>query len=89
MRYVAKPREIIEAFRFGVDQAPDWFRDLVDQGDAVIHGIPEAPQYCEINVYDDGTWPIADYGDYVVRYPDGDVFPCKRELFEQIYEEYE
>lgn len=87
MKYIQKPT-VIEAFRFGIDQFPKWFIDAIDSGDVVLHGIPEAYQYCEIDVHDSGTWPTADYGDYVVRYVDGEIYPCKRELFEQCYEEY-
>ena len=88
MKYKPKTQEI-EAFRFGYDEMPRWFIDEISKADVIIHGISEAPQYCEINMHNWGAWAIADAGDYVVRYPDGYIAPIQYDRFIQLYEAVE
>lgn len=95
-RYRKKP-VVIEAFRMGPDPLPDWFLDLMRDNTAVIYptnGVEaekgpftERKVYCEINTLE-GTM-TGNYGDYIIRGVDGEVYPCKPEIFEQTYEKVE
>lgn len=76
-KFVKKPI-VIEAFQFGVDDIPDWFKakyitfdngDLTAcigtlEGDMLFHG-----------------------GDYVIKGVEGELYPCRKDIFEKTYEE--
>jgi hypothetical protein len=87
-KYRKKPVEI-EAFKFYVDGMPDWFMDKVSSNDVVLHncgygryGIDEA--YCEIKTLE-GVMR-ANGGDYIIRGVQGELYPCKPDIFEMTYE---
>ena len=82
MKYRKKP-VIIEAFQFGVDDMPNWF--LSDE--RVVWGNKEAekPLFCIIKTL--SGLVTGDYGDYVIKGIDGEVYICKAEAFLMSYEE--
>ena len=89
--YRKKP-VVIEAFRFYIDPMPDWFMDKVSTNEVTLHkcnhnqyGIKEA--YCEIKTL--GVIMIANGGDYIVRGVQGEIYPCKPDIFESTYEKLE
>ena len=91
MKYRKKP-VVIEAFRFYIDPMPDWFMDKVSTNEVTLHkynhnqyGIKEA--YCEIKTL--GVIMIANSGDYIVRGVQGEIYPCKPDIFESTYEKLE
>lgn len=80
MKYKKKP-VTVEAVRFKIDKdLPDWFMDKVTD--------------CTITLYETGSCSIktlegtmiADYGDYIIRGIQGEVYPCKPDIFEKTYE---
>lgn len=81
MKYRKKP-VVIEAFRFQIDKSmPDWFNEKRITN--------------EIITYDDGTCDIktlegtmkANKGDYIIQGVNGEIYPCKPDIFEKTYEE--
>ena len=82
MKYRKKP-VIIEAFRFGVDDMPNWF--LSDE--RVVWGNKEAekPLFCIIKTL--SGLVTGDYGDYVIKGIDEEIYVCKAEAFLMSYEE--
>ena len=81
MKYRKKPI-VIEAFRFMIDAAaPDWFMDRVSDNIIITH--PDGT--CDINTLE-GTMR-ADKGDYIILGVNGEVYPCKPDIFEKTYEE--
>jgi hypothetical protein len=88
MEYRKKP-VVIEAFKFYVDGMPDWFMDKVSSNDVILrncnynrYDITEA--YCEIKTLE-GTM-IGSGGDYIIKGVQGEIDPCKPDIFEQTYE---
>ena len=92
-RYRKKP-VIVNAFRVGLDPIPDWFMDKVTRKEATIVPASEAEAqkgpfeqkvvYFEIDTLE-GVM-IGNYGDYIIQGVEGEVYPCKPDIFEQTYE---
>lgn len=89
MKYRKLPLEI-EAFKFYVDSMPDWFYEKVEKNDIILrncnhkkYGIDVA--YCEIKTLE-GTM-VAFGGDYIIKGIKGEIYPCRADIFEKIYEE--
>lgn len=83
MKYRKKP-VVIEAFRFQIDETmPDWFNEKRIKN--------------EIVTYEDGTCEIktleglmkSDKGDFIIQGVNGEVYPCKPDIFEKTYEKVE
>lgn len=76
---------IIDAFQFGVDRHPDWFDEAVRKDIVLLHK----------NMYGnvlrasirtlEGIMTIQ-VGDYVIKGVQGEIYPCKADIFEQTYE---
>lgn len=89
MIYRKLPVEV-EAFKFYVDNMPDWFFEKVGTNEIILrncdykrYSIKEA--YCEIKTLE-GVMR-ADGGDYIIKGVQGEIYPCKADIFEQTYEE--
>lgn len=81
-RFVKKPLEI-EAFRLGFEGIPGW---MYGSEDIHFHHITlDEPYYYIIRTLE-GTMR-ADEGDYIIKGIKGEIYPCKREIFEASYEE--
>lgn len=75
----------IEAFRFAVDNIPDWFMDEVSRNIIILHGEPNQPlEYCQIKTLE-GVMR-GDAGDYIIRGVNGEIYPCKPDIFNKTYE---
>lgn len=84
MKYRKKP-VIIEAFRFAVDVIPDWFMDEVSKNNIVLYGEEYKPlDYCKIKTLE-GTMR-GDAGDYIIKGVNGEIYPCKPDIFNKTYE---
>lgn len=88
MKYRKKPVEV-EAFRFYVDPMPDWFMDKVSSCEVTLrrcdyerYAISEA--YCEIETLEGRM--LGNGGDYIIKGVQGELYPCKPDIFEQTYE---
>ena len=85
MMYRKKPVEV-EAFRMGIDEIPDWFMDKVTSNTIKLsRNVNET--YCYIKTLE-GTMK-ADYGDYIIQGINGEIYPCKPDIFEKTYERVE
>lgn len=79
--YRKKP-VVIEAFKCGFDFMPEWFDEQVNENNAKI--LPAKDQFAEIKTLE-GTM-IANHGDYIIRGINGEIYPCKPDIFEKTYE---
>ncbi|MFX0547919.1 hypothetical protein ACOAKC_01160 [Hathewaya histolytica] len=85
-KYRKKP-VVIEAFQFGVDSMPDWFLDNITCNNIKLYNMGKIyPQegYCKIETLE-GTM-IAKCGDYIIAGVDGEIYPCKPNIFKKTYE---
>ena len=90
MKYVKKPI-VIDAFRFGFDNEPEWFNE-----DKHVRYHPEVikkdldtlktikmPSFCMIQTLEGAM--RADVGDYIIKGIKGEIYPCKPDIFDRIY----
>ena len=88
MRYRKKP-VIIEAFLLNERGlvGEDWFWDAVTSNDIITHCFgkhyPE-PAWCEIKTLEGVMTARA--GDYIIRGVNGEIYPCKADIFKKTYE---
>lgn len=75
--YIKKP-VMVEAFRYWVDNRPDWFCDKVSNNDIVTF-----PTHCDIHTLE-GTMR-GEAGDYIIKGVKGEIYPCKPDIFELTY----
>lgn len=87
-KYRKKP-VVVEAFHFYVDPIPDWFADKITSNDVILrkcdyrrYSIDEA--YCEIKTLEGTT--VGKGGDYIIRDIEGEIYPCKPDIFKETYE---
>lgn len=84
MRYKKKP-VIIEAFQLTkditIDDTPVWFFVAVKNGDVLVDNNVDIFYIKTL----EGTMK-ADTGDYIIRGVNGEIYPCKPEIFEKTYE---
>lgn len=94
MKYRKKP-VVIEAFRMGIDPRPDWFQDKVsedvirtyrcdDDDDEDEGPFNFSKTYCVISTLE-GVMR-GDYGDYIIKGVQGEIYPCKPDIFEATYD---
>jgi hypothetical protein len=91
MKFRKKPVEI-EAFRFYMDPMPDWFLDQMTDNTITIHNCnynrySRDEAYCMINTLE-GTMK-GNGGDYIIKGVQGEIYPCKPDIFEATYEKVE
>ena len=87
-KYRKKPI-VIEAFQLNSRGlvGEDWFWDAVTRNDIITYNFGKfhlEDAYCEIKTLE-GTM-IANTGDYIVREINGEIYPCKPDIFEKTYE---
>lgn len=88
-KYRKKP-VVIEAFRLNERGlvAEDWFWDAVTRNEIITHCFgkhePE-PAWCEIKTLE-GVM-VAKAGDYIIRGVNGEIYPCKTDIFNKTYDE--
>lgn len=75
MKYRKKPI-VIEAFRLGMEAAPEWYPYRIDS----FHGVAGT-----IVPTLEGQM-LGGHGDYIIRGIEGEIYPCKAEIFEKTYE---
>ena len=80
MQYRKKP-VVVDVFRLQLyDAMPEWFADKVTSNDIIIH--PDGT--CDIYTLE-GVMH-GDYGDYIIKGVNGEVYPCKPDIFAKTYE---
>jgi len=85
MKFRKKP-VVIEAFKFGTDELPDWFQNA-EQQNIVTMEISNPVLYCLIKTLE-GTM-TAGWGDFIIKGLNGEIYPCKSDIFEKSYERVE
>lgn len=85
-KYRKKPI-IIEAFELkGYGDIPEWVEEAAKLGKIIQVNIGPSDGI-ELSVQTlEGTM-IARKGDYIIRGIEGEIYPCKREIFKKTYEE--
>ena len=79
-KYRKKP-VIVEAFQWGFDEVPEWWKNAkgitlrVEDGSAFIPTL-------------EGNME-AQLGDYIIQGVKGEIYPCKPDIFEMTYEKAE
>ena len=78
-KYRNKPK-VIEAFRFRVDNCPDWFMDKVSSNKIITTEI-------ECFIYTLEGRMVAGKGDYIIKGIKNEIYSCKEDIFNLTYEE--
>ena len=91
MRYRKRPIEI-EAFQLNERGlvGEEWFWNAVTRNDIITHNFGKyhtTPAWCEIKTLE-GTM-VARTGDYIIKGVNGEIYPCKADIFEKTYDEVE
>ena len=86
-KYRKKPI-VIEAFQLSVDPWPDWFHDKHTRNEIVTWEVdskkPNGDIMAEILTLEGKM--RADPGDYIIQGINGEVYPCKPDIFEKTYD---
>lgn len=84
-QYRKKP-VVIEAFKYGYDARPDWFCDKVTSNDIVTYWDEPMHEntYCIVKTLEGQM--RGDYGDYIIKGVQGEIYPCKPDIFDKTYE---
>ncbi|WP_407450033.1 hypothetical protein [Fibrobacter sp.] len=94
MKYRKKP-VMVEAFRLGVDPIPLWFDERMNKGEAMLCRTcndlagPLADLKLSARILTLEGVMTASEGDYIILGVQGEVYPCKSDIFEQTYERVE
>lgn len=92
MRFRKKP-VVIEAFELGEDPMPDWFMDAVTRNDAILHSRDGELLGAEIvtleGVHTARAQTRDGHGDFIIRGVQGELYPCKPDIFAATYEPVE
>lgn len=88
MKFRKKP-VVIDAFKLN-DRGfveDDWFWDAVSNNEIITHNFGKnysEPAWCEIHTLE-GVMKASN-GDYIIRGVNGEIYPCKPDIFEKTYE---
>ena len=77
-RWRKKP-VVIEAFRYRIDDRPEWFCDKVTTGEIMTY-----ETHCDIHTRE-GVMR-GEVGDCIIRGVKGEIYPCKPDIFDATYE---
>jgi ribosomal protein L32 len=87
MQYRKKP-VVIDAFMYGIEPRPDWFNDKVTSNDIITYVGTDmrdsSEYYCEIKTLE-GVMR-GNCRDYIIKGVQGEIYPCKPDIFEMTYE---
>ena len=87
MKYRKKP-VVIEAFKWtgGIDQLedPEWIVEEIEKGNVWIYSPFTEPTTMKIATLE-GVM-TAQIGDYIIQGVNGEIYPCKPDIFEKTYE---
>lgn len=84
MKYRKKPI-VVDAFRFGVDNVPEWCEDAVLQGWYPVRD-EHGKQLFGVMINTLEGVMAAYSGDYIVKGVNGEIYPVKADIFEKTYE---
>lgn len=78
MKFRKKP-VVIEAFRYGIDYRPDWFMDRVTDLTVIT-----TERRCHIRTLEGQM--SGDHGDWIIKGINGELYPCKDDIFHATHE---
>lgn len=83
MKYRKKP-VVVEAFHYGLDDDPEWFSEKISSN---IHLHERPPFGCNIITLEGllTAYP----GDMIIKGIQGEIYPCKKDIFDATYEKVE
>lgn len=86
MKYRKKPL-VIEAFRYGTDEIPDWFinYNVQIQNNIDFMGMCESIRKYGYIPTLEGNMYVSE-GDYIVKGVNGEIYPVKEDIFNKTYE---
>ena len=89
-RYRKKPVEV-EAFQILMhtmhnQDYPQWFADAIASGVVYQKANPDYPVECTIRTLE-GEMDV-NLDDYIIRGINGELYPCKPDIFDKTYERY-
>jgi hypothetical protein len=92
MKYRKKP-VVIEAFIFGYEVEPQWFKDALDSGVVKYHWRgsdpkKDPPDGLLIKTLE-GEFSTSYGYEYIIKGIQGEIYPCKPDIFEATYEAVE
>lgn len=93
MKYRTKP-VVIEAFRYDGDlrgadgewYVPEWAQKACEDGVMYFGSVSEDEPPCELFIETLEGTHHASVGDYIIRGVNGELYPCKPDIFEKTYE---
>lgn len=78
-KYRKKP-VVVEAFKLGCEEYPSWFYKKVLEHEIIAH----IEGYVEIITLEGRM--TASVGDYIIKGAQGELYPCKPDIFHETYE---
>ena len=87
MSFYRKKPILVEAFRFGFDQQPNWFRGCVGASSIVIRPNWNGPGQEIADIRTLEGWMRANRGDWIVKGVRDELYPVKADIFTETYEE--
>ncbi|MEG0330718.1 MAG: hypothetical protein RR598_10240 [Anaerorhabdus sp.] len=95
-RYIKKPIPI-EAFqydgdlvnRFGKPYVPQWFMKEFNKKNAYYGSLSKNEPPCELFIKTLEVSMHVSVGDYIIKGVCGEIYPCKKEIFEESYDKVE
>jgi hypothetical protein len=85
-QYRKKPM-VIEAFKYGIDDKPNWFNDKLPTKEIMTfegYNNKNEEKFCAIKTLE-GVMK-GNFGDYIIKGVKGEIYPCKADIFEMTYE---
>ena len=86
MKYVKK-RIPVEAFQYGVESFPYWFTSKISDGTVFSYRDNKTQKIKVIIKTLEGNMEIVAF-DYIIQGIEGEIYPCKKDIFEATYEKY-
>ena len=82
----------IEAFKFYCESMPDWFLDQMSDNTIMIFNCDynrytKEEAYCTIETLEGKM--TGNGGDYIIKGVNGEIYPCKPDIFHKTYEKVE
>jgi len=87
MKYVKKP-VVVEAFQLGVDDVPIWFFDDQNKTKRQLFWDIDKINFKECEIITLEGKMTAKKGDMIIKGIQGEIYPCKKDIFDASYEPY-